>query len=190
MSHAAWWTSKAFLRSSLLASLLATGAFGLQGCATPVTATQKLEKKLKIGEPVIDVFAGKYEEVETALKQAMIKYPQRVDNTEAGIFETDYVKGEARFKGPHQANVIYSSGYRYRLIVRLVRGKKEGRQAVKVVVLKEAELVRDFFSPPDPQPSDGLEERVILYRVRRELEIARGLQRANQRANQKSNQGF
>jgi hypothetical protein len=188
MSHAAWWTSKSFVRSCLLAALMMTGASGLQGCATPVTASQKLQKKLKIGEPVIDVFVGKYEEVETALKQAMIRYPQRVDNTEAGIFETDYVKGETRFKGPHQMHVNYTSGYRYRMIVRLVRGKKDGRQAVKVVVLKDAELIRDFFSPPDPQPSDGLEERVILYRVRRELEIARGLQRANQRANQKSNQ--
>ena len=147
----------------------------LGGCQT--LATEKLKSKMKVGEPVVRVFFAKYEEVETALKQSMLKYPQRVDNTEAGIFETDYVKGDARFKPPHE-NVEYSSGMRYRILIRLVRGKTEAKQAVKVVVVKQIEMVRDFFSQPEQLASDGLEEEVILYRIDRELKINRAIQKA------------
>lgn len=163
------------------AALLTAALFTTVGCQT---ATDRLAQKLKLNVPVVQVFFAKYEEVEAALKLAMLKYPQRVDNTEAGIFETDYVKGEGRFKPPHQP-VEYSSGYRYRVLIRLVRGKSETRSAVKVVVLKQIEMVHDFFSEANSLPSDGLEEQVILYRIGRELQINKALQRANERQNKK-----
>ncbi len=153
----------------------------LTGCQT---ASDQLNRKLRVGEPVIKVFFAKYEEVESALKLAMLKYPQRVDNTEAGIFETDYVKGDLRFKAP-QDSTEYSSGYRYRILMRLVRGKTEARQAVKVVVLKQIEMAADFFADPDNKQSDGIEEEVILYRIGRELTISRALQKATEKQNKK-----
>ncbi len=171
-------------RSLLATLLMGIGTcFALTGCQS--TATEKLERRLKPGEPVVRVFPAKYEEVEAALKQAMLKYPQRVDNTEAGIFETDFVKGEARFQPAHKS-VNYSSGYRYRMLIRLVRGKAEAKTAVKVVVVKQVELVRDFFAEADTVASDGLEENAILYRIDRELKINRAIQRANEKQNKKS----
>jgi hypothetical protein len=167
----------------LLASALSIGA--ATGCQT---ATQRLEQKLKIGVPVTQVFFAKYEDVEAALKLAMLRYPQRVDNTEAGIFETDYVKGDSRFKAPH-VNTEYPSGYRYRILIRLVRGKTDSRPAVKVVVLKQIEQVQDFFAEPAQLPSDGLEESVILYRIGRELTINKALQRAADKQNKKEKSG-
>lgn len=169
MLHVRGWISKAIIAVILLS-----------GCTT---ASDRLTRKLKVGEPVSRVFFAKYEDVESALKIALLKYPQRVDNTEAGIFETDYVKGDARFKPPHQ-NVEYSSGYRYRLLVRLVKGKSESRPAVKVSIVKHIELVRDFFAEPEILPSDGLEEEAILYRIGRELTIAKALQKAGEKKQQ------
>lgn len=165
--------------------MLSAAALATVGCTT---ASEKLEKKLKVGEPVSRVYFAKYEDVEAAIKQAMIRYPQRVDNTEAGIFETDYVKGEARFRSP-VATTEYSPGYRYRLLIRLVRGKNEdGKPAVKVLVTKQAEIARDFFSEPDPRPSDGLEEAVILYRIGREIVLARAMTKATDRATKKADE--
>jgi hypothetical protein len=164
------------LAASLLAACL------VSGCGT--TATGKLERRLKVGEPVSRVYFAKYEEVEAALKLSMIKYPPRVDNTEAGVFETDYVRGDARFRPPH-SNEAYSSGYRYRLIVRMVRGRADEKPSVKVQILKQIEIVRDFFASPDPMPSDGLEENVILYRVGRELNVNRAIQRSTEKENKK-----
>jgi hypothetical protein len=116
----------------------------------------------------------------------MIRYPQRVDNTEAGIFETDYVKGDARFRPPQQKEP-FSPGYRYRILVRLVRGRTDDRPATKVQISKKSELVRDFFSDANSLKSDGLEEQVILYRISRELQLARAIAKANEKSNKKGN---
>lgn len=171
------------IRSALLSiSLAASLSFGLVGCTT---ATEKLEERKSSGGPYSRVFYANYEDVEIALKQSMIRYPQKVDNTEAGIFETDYIKGEARFRGPHESGVL-SPGYRYRILVRLVRGRSEEKPAIKVQVTKRPEVLRDFFSEPVSQKSDGLEEQVILYRIGRELQLARAIGKANDKANKKT----
>lgn len=130
------------------------------------------------------MFYANYEDVEMALKQSMTRYPQKIDNTEAGIFETDYIKGELRFHPPHKV-VNYSPGYRYRILVRLVRGRTEDRPAIKVQITKKVEILRDFFSDADSLKSDGLEEQVILYRIGRELQLARAVARASDKVNKK-----
>ena len=168
-----------FATGALTVSILV--ASGLSGC---VTATQKLEARESDG-PYSRVFYAKYEDVEIALKQAMIRYPQKIDNTEAGIFETDYIKGEARFRAPHKPTV-FSPGYRYRILVRLVRGRAEEKSAIKVQITKKSEVVRDFFSDANAVKSDGLEEQVILYRIGRELQLARAVARANEKINKKT----
>lgn len=152
----------------------------LVGCAT---ATDKM-KPLEKGASVERVFFATYEEVERALKQSMIRYPQRIDNTEAGIFETDFIKGEQRFKPPHKA-MQFSNGYQYRILVRLIRGKTDEKSAVKVVITKAIELRRDFFADPETQASDGLEELVILYRIQREIAIDRAIRKSQEKTNQK-----
>lgn len=154
------------------------------GCST---ASQQLAHRLKPGEPVARVFYAKYEDVEAGIKQAMIRYPQRVDNTEAGIFETDYVKGDARFHSPVDEKP-FSPGYRYRIIIRLVRGKDDNKPAVKVWVTKQIEIATDFFADPLEQRSDGLEEDVILYRIGREITLARAMAKATDRENKKQEQ--
>ena len=169
--------------TSLVSTFLAVGlSIGFIGCTT---ATEKLEERKSSGGPYSRVFYANYEDVEIALKQSMIRYPQKVDNTEAGIFETDYIKGEARFRGPHESGAL-SPGYRYRILVRLVRGRSEEKPAIKVQVTKRPEVLRDFFSEPVSQKSDGLEEQVILYRIGRELQLARAIGKANDKANKKT----
>lgn len=171
-------TGRAFC-SALLGILLVAS---LSACTS---ATEKLEERRNSGGPYSRVFYANYEDVEIALKQSMIRYPQKVDNTEAGIFETDYIKGEARFRGPHERGA-FSPGFRYRILVRLVRGRSVDKPAIKVQVTKRPEVLRDFFSEPVSQKSDGLEEQVILYRIGRELQLARAIAKANDKANKKN----
>lgn len=166
------------LGSVFIVALIGTS---LGGCAT---ASDKFQRTLKVGEPVSRLYTAKYEEVESAIKQAMIRYPQRVDNTEAGIFETDYVKGEARFRSPGKAN-DQSMGNRYRILIRLVRGKNDDKPVIKVIVTKQIELARDFFSEAEQVPSDGLEEATILYRIGREIVLSRAILKSTERENKK-----
>lgn len=177
--------SKVFVKGTAFAVAGMLGATALTGCST---ASDKFKKTLKVGEPVARVYNAKYEEVEGAIKQAMIRYPQRVDNTEAGIFETDIVKGESRFKSPGKSN-DESAGNRYRVLIRLVRGKNDEKPAVKVIVTKQAEIARDFFAGAEPVPSDGLEETTILYRIGREIVLARAILKSTERENKKLDEG-
>lgn len=168
-----------FAAFRVLAAIMLVAAVGC------TTATERLEERKNLSGPYSRVFYANYEDVEIALKQSMIRYPQKVDNTEAGIFETDFIKGEARFKSPMEPGPL-SPGYRYRLLVRLVRGRSEDKPAIKVQITKRAEILRDFFSEPINQKSDGLEEQVILYRIGRELQLARAIAKANEKANKKN----
>jgi hypothetical protein len=99
-----------------------------------------------------------------------------------GVLETDEIKGYKVWMPPHRASS--SGGLSYKLNVRVVKGSVEGRQSVRVTVMKDLELKKDFFADTKKLPSDGLEEKSILYRVRRELLIDKALQKAQQQKNQ------
>jgi hypothetical protein len=157
-------------------------ASGTVGCTT---ATEQIAKRETPPRPYSRIFNATYEEVEIALKQAMLRYSHKVDNTEAGIFETDYVRGDARFVAPHKVEK-YPPGYRYRLIVRLVRGRKGSKETIKVQITKRPEIQRDFFTTPQETTTDGFEEQVILYRIYRELILNRAVARATEKANKKN----
>jgi hypothetical protein len=64
------------------------------------------------------------------------------------------------------------------LVFNFAKGKTEGRESTRVTVEKKIERLRDFFSEADPLPSDGLEEKVIFYRIEREIVIADALKKA------------
>ena len=67
-----------------------------------------------------------------------------------------------------------------------VKGALEARQATKVTIVKETQLQVDFFSDPRSLPSDGLEEKSILYRIGREIQVERALAKAQKKQNQQS----
>jgi hypothetical protein len=58
------------------------------------------------------------------------------------------------------------------------KGKTEGRESTRVTIDKRMEILRDFFSEPETIESDGLEEKMIFYRIERELIIQDALKRA------------
>jgi hypothetical protein len=170
--------SKLFLVVTAVFRVLVTSAI-LTGCTT---AAMKLERRETRGGARSRVFHAKYSDVEQALKVTMIKYPQKIDNSDAGLFETDFVKGDARFIPAHK-EVKLDNGNRYRLIVRLVRGKIDKSPTVKVLIIKQVEMARDFFSTPEPLMSDGYEEDVILYRIGRELAVSRAVANSVEKVN-------
>ena len=67
-----------------------------------------------------------------------------------------------------------------------MRGKNEERSAVKVLVTKAPEIARDFFATPESLASDGLEENVVLYRIGREIALAKAMVRATEKDNKKT----
>ncbi len=122
------------------------------------------------------VFNYSYDNVWRAA-QLSLKYPIAVNNMDHGVLETDFVKGDDGFIAPVEERVP-SSGVRYKIAMTLSKGKVEGRESVRVTINKYIEKKRDFFSDAEVLQSDGLEEKVIFYRMERELVIDDALRRA------------
>jgi hypothetical protein len=130
-------------------------------------------------EPQEKIFKDGYDDVWRALQLAMATYPIKVNNQDSGVLETEPIRGDAAWVSPGQKNGPIG-GFRYRIIVRVVRGRTENnRSAVKVTILKQGEIQRDFFSSYEKLPSDGLEELSIMYRIERELNIERMIRRSS-----------
>lgn len=128
-------------------------------------------------EPPAQVFFESYDEVWRAAQKALVHYPIQINNIEQGLIETDAIKGAQVWRAPFQKDQPTAS-LRYLLRVNVVRGKAAAKESVKVTILKKIIIQKDFFSAEDQKPSDGFEERAILYRISRELRMEKALRRA------------
>lgn len=108
----------------------------------------------------------------------VIKYPIFQENQDTGIIETEFIKSMDGWLPPDQQPAP-SSGVRYKLIITFARGKTDGRESTRVSIDKKMEILRDFFSEPETIETDGLEEKILFYRIERELIIDETLKRAN-----------
>jgi hypothetical protein len=169
-------------RTGIISSAFIASLWFATGCAV---FEEKAGPKPVLG-PQEKIFYAEFDDVWRATQLALqspTSYPLRVNNMDTGILETELIKGSMTWTAPHVTEPP-SGGLAYRLVVRVIKGNVGVRHAHKVIVLKDGQMQRDFFSDPEPIPSDGLEEKVILYRIDRELQIDRALKRANKRQNQ------
>ncbi|HEY1079358.1 MAG TPA: hypothetical protein VGE46_04645 [Bdellovibrio sp.] len=123
------------------------------------------------------VFFANYDQVWRAA-HAVLKYPIAQENQDTGVIETEYIKGIDGWLPPNEQRPP-SSGIRYKLTLTFAKGKTEGRESTRVTIDKKVEILRDFFSEPEYMETDGLEEKIIFYRIERELIINEALRRAN-----------
>lgn len=122
------------------------------------------------------VYFASYDSVWRAA-HSVLKYPIAQENQDNGVIETEYIKGIDGWLPPDQKNPP-SNGIRYKLVLTFAKGHTEGRESTLLTIDKKMEILRDFFSPPEPMESDGLEEKVIFYRIERELIVSDALKRA------------
>lgn len=133
--------------------------------------------------PREQVYYAGFDEVWRAVNLVLQPYPLRISNMDQGILETDMIRG---FKvwGPPFRSGAGVEGETYKLSVKVIKGQLERHNATKVTIVKDLEKQVDFFSDPRSIPSDGMEEKMILYRVGREIQIERALARAQKKQNQ------
>lgn len=129
-------------------------------------------------------FFAPYDSVWRATQLALQYYPIRVNNMDTGTLETDTIRGYKAWTPPHNPNQA-SGGYSYYLSIRLIKGNVNGSDATKVNIMKHATLSADFFTDPQKLPSDTLEEKVLLYRIGRELQIDKLLEKAQKNTTSK-----
>lgn len=170
MSHTAQFSS----RNIFLILVLLTGCT-LFGCSLFDHKPSAHSRLNQINKQ--KVYFADYDSVWRAT-HAALKYPIALDNQDTGMIETEYIKGMDGWLPPNEQKPP-SSGVRYKISMTLVKGKTDGRDSTRVTIDKKMELLRDFFSEPESLESDGLEEKIIFYRIERELLINEALKKAN-----------
>tara|TARA_B100001248_G_scaffold262733_1_gene261890 strand:+ start:10681 stop:11202 length:522 start_codon:yes stop_codon:yes gene_type:complete len=132
--------------------------------------------------PYQKLYDADFERVWRAIQIVLSRYPIAVNNMDAGVLETDYIKMHEGWLPPDHPPVP-PGGRKYKVNVQVARGTtpNASKPVVRVRVKKIVQLQRDFFSQPEDLKSDGLEEMNILYRIDREVQIDRGLERAFER---------
>ena len=98
-----------------------------------------------------------------------MNYPMNINNMDTGQLQTLYITGKHRYQAPHQAKKVLPSGFQYRLNINIIKGERISR----VIISKEVRLQKDFFSDPKELTSDGFEEKMLLYRIKREVVLER-----------------
>lgn len=169
MSHATRWNSK------LLLVLL---CLNISACAL----FEERNAPPKYYGPREQVFFAGFEEVWRAVNLVLQPYPLRISNMDLGTLETDMIRGYKVWSPPYKSDVA-ATGESYHLVIHVIKGALEKRAATKVTIVKDIALQVDFFSDPKNVPSDGLEEKAILYRIGREIQIERALAKAQKKHN-------
>jgi len=163
------------LISKIIYTVLFFGAFSLVGCKGPAVLADEPPPALKKNS-LLKVLPYSYESVWRAA-QLTLKYPIAVNNMENGILETEWIRGVDGFLPP-KATIEPSAGMKYKITLNMVKGKLDGRNSVRVTITKKIERQKDFFSDVETLTSDGYEEKVIAYRIEREILIEEALKKA------------
>lgn len=115
------------------------------------------------------VFRGSMDQVWMATEKTLANYPISESNRDSGVLKTDYLRGPQCWQNPGEKEK-YSAGVRCSLNLQLVKIPHNG---IRVRVSKSLQMMRDFISEPEDMDNDGLEEMMVLYRIDRELTVAK-----------------
>ena len=117
------------------------------------------------------------------MQKTLARYPIKVNNVDAGIIETDDIKGLKVWSPPHKPKVR-QPGLRYHFKIALIKGERNGKDATEVTIEKFLRINKNFFANEKRLPSDGLEEEGLHYRIQRELTIEKALDAAYEKDSQ------
>lgn len=128
------------------------------------------------------VFTEKIEDLWQIIEIVMSDYQVKLNDMDKRVFETAFASGKKMWKEP-QSEKSYI-GYSTKIIIRLLKSKK--REAYKIIIKKITRYKPNFFDDHKYIESDGIEEKVVLYRINRELKIKKKQDKANEEQNEAS----
>lgn len=157
------------------ATLLISSLLFYSGCALLDTPDKTAAHDIEV--PASQIFQASYDEVWRATQKTLVKFPIVVNNIEQGLIETEPLQLDLIWPRPYPINNKRQLG-KYTLHVNVVKGRINGEDAIRVILLKKVKVERDFFSEVKQLSSDGYEENIILYRIQREINLERSVKRA------------
>lgn len=123
------------------------------------------------------LYTGTYDEVWTATLKALNDYPLKISNKDSGRIQSEVVNGpynDLLFQYPEPIEI--PERFRYTLKFSFAKLSTDDRQPlVRIRLIKELERFHDFYTGWLPYPADGMEEKVILYRIEHILRMERAI---------------
>jgi hypothetical protein len=124
--------------------------------------------------PYARIYLGSFNDVWSATVRILDLYSITVANREAGLLQTEWVEtrfNSELFKYPDNEPRLEEVSYRLKIKLSKAFISQTGQAAVRVQVLKELKEYKNFFSDWERVPTDGYEEKIILYRIGQRLAI-------------------
>lgn len=122
----------------------------------------------KVMQPVSHTFDNNYDEVWSATESVLEDYTIEHKNKNTRTLHTKLTAYNSKFTIPFKVNHPKDPKV-YKIKIKFI--KYTDRPIVTVSVLKQLFIKERFLSEKTRIPSIGLEEKMILYRILRELKI-------------------
>lgn len=148
--------------------LLITSLLVLSGCASYEKFRQVTEE-LEIPSKI---FKADYNQTWQAVIQVMRKFDIAQQNQEAGFIKTRWMDNtlEINFSDSFgSADAVKAA--KYKLVVNVVKGFRNGREVAKVTIYKRQLVEQDFLQGWKEMSTDGITEKTLLYRIERLVAI-------------------
>ncbi|WP_408097595.1 hypothetical protein ACJVC5_01410 [Peredibacter sp. HCB2-198] len=148
--------------------LLIVMILGLSGCAS-YEKFRQITEELEIPTKV---YKADYNQTWQAVIQVMRKFDIAQQNQEAGFIKTRWMDNtlEVNFADSFgSADAVKAA--KYKLVVNVVKGFRNGREVSKVTVYKRQLMEQDFLQGWKEVPTDGISEKTLLYRIERLVAI-------------------
>jgi hypothetical protein len=162
------------MNNIFLFSFLFFAGFLFSGCAS-------LEPEPRILHPVSKVYHADYQKIWRATMLALEDYPIETEDNEKGSLKTESIQTETIWKYPFERESALTAA-KYTIHIKLIKGAVKSKPMVKVRILKKILEQKGFIADPKRIPSDGLEEKAILYRILREINIEQAILNYHQRS--------
>ncbi len=122
------------------------------------------------------VYASDYNQTWQAVIQVMKRFDISYQNQESGKIKTRWMDNTL------QVNFADSFGSKdaikaaeFKLLINVAEGYSYGRKVTKVTVFKRQRVENDFLQGWKEKPTDIIQEKTLLYRIERLIEIDKKL---------------
>ncbi len=168
------WLTRSKKLIKILKYLYIIGFIWITGCSLFSAPKPEMEDHK---EAIRKTFPDNYDNVFKAARIALSKYRLAVDDYESGILQTSYILRENIWLPPHRQQKN-KNRLRNQIKIIVLKGRSsQHKNATQVLIHKNISQKKNFFEPLKSISSDGLEELSLLYRIERELDIEKKLNR-------------
>ena len=136
----------------------------LSGCASYEKFRQVTEEL----EIPAKVFKADYNQTWQAVILVMRKFDIAQQNQEAGFIKSRWMDNtlEVNFADSFGSSDAVKAA-KYKLVVNVVKGYRSAREVTKVTIYKRQLIEQDFLQGWKEVTTDGISEKVLLYRIER-----------------------